>query len=78
MTHRLVAARALAATLVGTARADLPFPLPVRPGPDLGQGPQGTGACARSVQRHAAALARAPIGRLRFPRSGLIRCNDTV
>ena len=78
MTHLLVAAPAVAVGLLGTARADLPFPLPHRPGPDLVQWSQCTGACARPAGRRAVALAPERIGRLPFPRSGLIRCNDTI
>jgi hypothetical protein len=123
MKHRLVAALTLAAALVGSARADPPFPLPGQPGPDLGQRPPCTGAYTRSIARQAAALERLRrtgpeamhrlctmielgsaflgldadlariatqcrdgqgglerelIGRLRFLRSELIRCNDTI
>jgi hypothetical protein len=56
MKHLLVAALMLAATLSGTARADLPFPLPGQPGPDLGKRPLCPGAYIRSLERQAAAM----------------------
>jgi hypothetical protein len=55
MKTLLVAALALIAAL-GTARAELPFPLPGQPGPDLSKRPQCTGAYVRSVEQQVAAM----------------------
>jgi hypothetical protein len=56
MKNLLVAALILAAAFAGTARADLPFPLPGQPGPDFGKRPQCTGAYVRSVEQQVAAM----------------------
>lgn len=51
-----VSVLALAAALGGTARAQLPFPLPGEPGPDLSRRPECTSAYVRSIERQAAAM----------------------
>src|SRR5512145_2077163 len=45
-----------AAALGGTARAQLPLPLPGEPGPDLSRRPQCTSAYVRSVEQQVAAM----------------------
>jgi len=51
-----VAILVLAAGLGGTARAQLPFPFPGQPEPDLGKRQQCTSAYVRSVERKVAAM----------------------
>jgi hypothetical protein len=46
----------LAAALGGTARAQLPFPLPGEPGPDLSRRPACTSAYVRSIEQQVAAM----------------------
>ena len=46
----------LAAALGGTASAQLPFPLPGEPGPDLSRRPQCTSAYVRSIEQQVAAM----------------------
>jgi hypothetical protein len=57
MKHLLVAApMLLAATFGGTALAELPFPLPGQPGPDLGRRPPCTDPYRDSLERQLAVL----------------------
>jgi hypothetical protein len=51
----VVAALVLAA-VYGTARAELPFPLPGQPAPDFTKRPQCTSAYVRSVEQQVAAM----------------------
>jgi len=51
-----VAILVLAASLAGTARAQLPFPFPGQPEPDLSKRQQCTSTYVRSVERQVAAM----------------------
>src|SRR5262245_34550758 len=51
-----VALVALAAAFGGAAHAQLPFPLPGQPGPDLSNRPQCSAAYVRSVEEQVAAM----------------------